>query len=111
MKDAGSGMGRRLLNRLCTTNTESDNFWPVRAKVLLRAAGAAMRLHRARVQAGRPFHLCSASSFLPVELNSRKVPRILVGILVKCRLYDRYANIGNLELGSCSRDLAFKTGS
>ena len=52
-------------------------------------------------------------SFLPVELNSRKVPRILhvVGILVKCRLYDRYANIGNLELGSCSRDLAFKTGS
>ena len=60
MKDAGSGMGRRLLNRLCTTNTESDNFRPVEAKVLLRAAGAAMRLHRARVQAGRPFHLCSA---------------------------------------------------
>ena len=81
MKDAGSGMGRRLLNRLCTTNTESDNFWPVRAKVLLRAAGAAMRLHRARVQAGRPFHLCSASSFLPVELWPNNHEEGYLGIL------------------------------
>ena len=106
MKDAGSGMGRRLLNRLCTTNTESDNFWPVRAKVLLRAAGAAMRLHRARVQAGRPFHLCSASSFLPVELW----PNHEEGYLENLERMT-VMPIGNLELGTCSRDLAFKTGS
>ena len=91
MKDAGSGMGRRLLNRLCTTNTESDNFRPVEAKVLLRAAGAAMRLHRARVQAGRPFHLCSAR-FLFTSASGAQHRKGDRKMLVKCMTGTVYAN-------------------